>query len=109
MLLLKESGKSSAKPPDLFVAVADEGAQDAALEAGRELRREGFCVEFDTRGGSLKSQMKRADKRARATRWCSASSELASAAGPAQADGGRRTVGESGRLAGRARALKRSG
>ncbi|WP_211194628.1 histidine--tRNA ligase [Pyxidicoccus fallax] len=62
VLLLKESGRTFTSPPDLFVAVADEGSQDAALALASRLRREGLRVDFDTRGGSLKSQMKRADK-----------------------------------------------
>ncbi|HYO52331.1 histidine--tRNA ligase [Archangium sp.] len=61
-LLLKESGQQFARPVDLFIAVADEGSSDAAFTLASRLRREGLRVEFDTRGGSLKSQMKRADK-----------------------------------------------
>jgi histidyl-tRNA synthetase len=61
-LLLKESGMKFNPPPDVFIAVADEGSQDAAFVLSSRLRREGLKVEFDTRGGSLKSQMKRADK-----------------------------------------------
>jgi histidyl-tRNA synthetase len=48
--------------PDLFVAVADDKSQDLALKLVSELRRGGLWVETDTRGGSLKSQMKRGDK-----------------------------------------------
>ncbi|QAT85651.1 histidyl-tRNA synthetase [Corallococcus coralloides] len=62
VLLLKESGKTFAQRPDLFIAVADEGSQDEGLKLASRLRREGLKVDFDTRGGSLKSQMKRADK-----------------------------------------------
>jgi histidyl-tRNA synthetase len=62
VLLLKEGGRKYAAPPDLFVAVADEGSHDTALTLASRLRREGLRVDFDTRGGSLKSQMKRADK-----------------------------------------------
>ncbi|TSC26585.1 histidine--tRNA ligase [Corallococcus sp. Z5C101001] len=62
VLLLKEGGKTFAQRPDLFIAVADEGSQDAGLALASRLRREGLRVDFDTRGGSLKSQMKRADK-----------------------------------------------
>lgn len=61
-LLLKESGQQFGTPPDVFIAVADEGSGDAAFALASKLRREGLKVEFDTRGGSLKSQMKRADK-----------------------------------------------
>ncbi len=45
-----------------FVATADDKAKDEALKLVSALRREGFRIEFDGRGGSLKSQMKRADK-----------------------------------------------
>ncbi|MBZ4422078.1 histidine--tRNA ligase [Myxococcus sp. RHSTA-1-4] len=62
VLLLKESGRKFTSSPDLFVAVADEGSQTDALTLASRLRREGLRVDFDTRGGSLKSQMKRADK-----------------------------------------------
>jgi histidyl-tRNA synthetase len=62
VLLLKESGRKYTAALDLFVAVADEGSQDAALTLASRLRREGLRVDFDTRGGSLRSQMKRADK-----------------------------------------------
>jgi histidyl-tRNA synthetase len=61
-LLLKESGKTFSRLAELFVAVADAGSSDAAFALVSRLRREGLRVEFDTRGGSLKSQMKRADK-----------------------------------------------
>ena len=61
-LLLKESGQQFAPSTDLFIAVADEGSADAAFVLASKLRHEGLRVEFDTRGGSLKSQMKRADK-----------------------------------------------
>jgi histidyl-tRNA synthetase len=62
VLLLKAGGRQYASPPDLFVAVADKGSHDAALTLASRLRREGLRVDFDTRGGSLGSQMKRADK-----------------------------------------------
>jgi histidyl-tRNA synthetase len=61
-LLLKESGQTFSPPTDLFIAVADEGSSDAAFVLASKLRHEGLRVELDTRGGSLKSQMKRADK-----------------------------------------------
>ncbi len=60
-LLLVEQ-KKDGRVPDLFVATADEKAKDEALKIISGLRRNGFWVEFDPRGGSLKSQMKRADK-----------------------------------------------
>lgn len=62
VLLLRESGRSFSEKPLLFVAVADESAKDAAVKLVSQLRRDGVAVEMDPRGGSLKSQMKRADK-----------------------------------------------
>lgn len=63
VLLLKESGRKYGAAPDVFVAVVDKGSQDAALARASRYRREGLRVEFDTRGGSLGSQMKQANKR----------------------------------------------
>jgi histidyl-tRNA synthetase len=69
VLLLKGSGRQYTAPPQVFVAVAADkdkekaqALQDAALALASRLRREGLRVAFDTRGGSLGSQMKRADK-----------------------------------------------
>ena len=63
-LLLKAKGTVQPIHPELFVAVAEEGAAEAALALVSRLRNAGHRVDFDTRGGSLKSQMKRADKSA---------------------------------------------
>src|SRR5262249_4809206 len=46
---------------DAFVAPLGEGAVDAALVLGRDLRRVGVACEVDARGGSLKSQLRRAN------------------------------------------------
>jgi histidyl-tRNA synthetase len=61
-LLLKESGQAFARQADLFIATAEPKANDRALQLATELRHQGYWVEIDARGGSLKSQMKRADK-----------------------------------------------
>jgi histidyl-tRNA synthetase len=61
-LLLEESGRSFAEHPLLFVASADGPALDAVQTLASRLRRAGFWIETDPRGGSLKSQMKRADR-----------------------------------------------
>ena len=60
-LLLPEQAKVD-RGPDLFVVTLDDKARDEAIKLVSGLRRGGFRVEFDARGGSLKSQMKRADK-----------------------------------------------
>jgi histidyl-tRNA synthetase len=62
VLLLKEAQAHPAPRPALFVAVAEDAARDEALRLVSRLRREGNAVEIDVRGGSLKSQMKRADR-----------------------------------------------
>jgi histidyl-tRNA synthetase len=61
-LLMQARGQVQPERPELFVATADDAAADAALALVSRLRRAGHRVDFDVRGGSLKSQMKRADK-----------------------------------------------
>ncbi|MBM4380590.1 MAG: histidine--tRNA ligase [Deltaproteobacteria bacterium] len=62
VLLLRATGRQFTAPPELFVAWMDDASRTEALVRISALRRAGFRVEFDPRGGSLKSQMKRADK-----------------------------------------------
>ena len=61
-LKLLMQGRAFAQAPDLFVASVDDKSFDAAFALASKLRKDGLWVETDTRGGSLKSQMKRADK-----------------------------------------------
>jgi histidyl-tRNA synthetase len=61
-LLLAERGRREETSPELFIAIADAAAQERGFLLVSELRRAGHSVDFDPRGGSLKSQMKRADK-----------------------------------------------
>jgi len=61
-LLLAEQKRDFAGAPDLFVATADAKADEAAVKLVSQYRSAGLWVETDPRGGSLKSQMKRADK-----------------------------------------------
>ncbi|HMK72365.1 MAG TPA: ATP phosphoribosyltransferase regulatory subunit, partial [Myxococcaceae bacterium] len=61
-LLLAGRGRKDTPVPELFVAVADDAAAEQAFRLVSDLRRAGHVVDIDTRGGSLKSQMKRADK-----------------------------------------------
>ncbi|MEK6607023.1 MAG: histidine--tRNA ligase [Myxococcota bacterium] len=49
-------------PIDAFVVAIGEGARRWSLAAADRLRRGGLAVELDHRGGSVKSQMRRADK-----------------------------------------------
>jgi histidyl-tRNA synthetase len=48
--------------PDLFIAVQSDAARHAALALARRGRVAGLWVELDLRFGSLKSQLRRADK-----------------------------------------------
>jgi histidyl-tRNA synthetase len=61
-LLLGKDSDAYADRPVLFIATVDAKAEDEALKLASRLRRQGFFIETDARGGSLKSQMKRADK-----------------------------------------------
>jgi len=47
---------------DVFIVAAQAGVRGQATLLGRELRDSGLRVESDLRGGSLKSQLRRADK-----------------------------------------------
>jgi histidyl-tRNA synthetase len=47
---------------DVFIVAAQAGVRSQATLLGRELRAAGLRVESDLRGGSLKSQLRRADK-----------------------------------------------
>ena len=46
---------------EAYVVAMGAAAYDAALLLGRDLRKEGVATEVDTRGGSLKSQLRRAN------------------------------------------------
>jgi histidyl-tRNA synthetase len=60
--LLLAMGPSAAKPStSCFIAPLGAKAADAALVLSRELRGRGIPAEADTRGGSLKSLLRRAD------------------------------------------------
>jgi histidyl-tRNA synthetase len=61
-LLLSRTGRDFGRKPDLFVAAVDAAAFQPAMTLASRLRKQGLWVEMDLRGGSLKSQMKRADK-----------------------------------------------
>ncbi len=56
------SGEGFARVPDLFIAAHGEAAGDEAFRLMTLLQGEGFRVELDYEGKSLKSQMRRADK-----------------------------------------------
>jgi histidyl-tRNA synthetase len=62
LCLLLSERPADEESPDLFLASADAAGKGEVLGMVSRLRREGLWVEFDPRGGSLKSQMKRADK-----------------------------------------------
>ena len=67
LLALSEPPESYDRPVNAFFAPMDAAALAYALPIAQRLRAQGIGVEFEHRGGSMKSQMKRADKlRARA-------------------------------------------
>jgi histidyl-tRNA synthetase len=80
-LLVQAAGKTQRALPDLFLVTVDAAARDRALVLASSLRHEGFWVELDTRGGSVKSQMKRADKSAARFALVLGEKELAEGAG----------------------------
>jgi histidyl-tRNA synthetase len=79
-LLMQSAGQVHGARPELFVATVDEGVADAALGLVSRLRKAGHRVDFDPRGGSLKSQMKRADKSGAAFALVLGPDEMASGA-----------------------------
>jgi histidyl-tRNA synthetase len=62
LLKLKELRQAPNIAPGVFVVAHGEHGWRAALPVMRALRRSGLRVESDVRGGSMKSQMKRADR-----------------------------------------------
>src|SRR5579871_1252477 len=67
LLALSEPAESYERPVNAFFAPMDAAALAFALPIAQRLRAAGVSVEIEHRGGSMKSQMKRADKlRARA-------------------------------------------
>jgi histidyl-tRNA synthetase len=60
-MLLAAKGEHSAQRPDLFVAALG-GAAPVVFGLIQDLRRAGLWVETDWAGGSLKSQLRRADR-----------------------------------------------
>jgi histidyl-tRNA synthetase len=62
-LLIASDMKADALPMDAFVAPLGATAVAEALVLGRQLRKAGIPCEVDTRGSSLKSQLRRADAR----------------------------------------------
>jgi histidyl-tRNA synthetase len=67
LLALSQPPESYERPVNAFFAPMDAAALAYALPIAQRLRAAGISVELEHRGGSMKSQMKRADKlRARA-------------------------------------------
>jgi histidyl-tRNA synthetase len=61
-LLMAMPESEPASHVDVFIIAAQAGVRGEATLLGRELRDAGLRVESDLRGGSLKSQLRRADK-----------------------------------------------
>lgn len=64
LLLMKNKGIEFPPPPacDIYIASVGDKAAKRAFKLTAELRDEGFCVQCDISGRSLKAQMKYADK-----------------------------------------------
>jgi histidyl-tRNA synthetase len=62
LLALTQPPESYERPVNAFFAPMDEAARAFALPIAHRLRAAGIGVEFEHRGGSMKSQFKRADK-----------------------------------------------
>ena len=62
LLMADQAPGVSSSAPLVFLVNADPESKDAVLEWTSKLRHAGLRAEMDARGGSLKSQMKRADK-----------------------------------------------
>jgi histidyl-tRNA synthetase len=62
LLAMSEPAESFEPPPGVFVAPMDPAALAYALPIAHGLRKGGVRTEIEHRGGSMKSQMKRADK-----------------------------------------------
>jgi len=60
-LLIATEAAEDAPAVDVYVAPLGAAAIEQALVLGRDLRSAGIAVEVDARGGSLKSQLRRAD------------------------------------------------
>jgi histidyl-tRNA synthetase len=60
-LLIASEMPAAGAVVDAFIAPLGDAAIDAALVLGRDLRRAGVACEVDARGGSLKSQLRRAN------------------------------------------------
>jgi len=62
MILPEEIRARARRPPDLVLAHMGEAALRKALALARELRHLGYSCHLDLRGGSLKSQMRQANR-----------------------------------------------
>ncbi len=62
LLMLLPEDAAILSPPTYFVAGVGEGGLERAYDLARALRKDGHRVEFSYSGGSLRSQLKRADR-----------------------------------------------
>jgi histidyl-tRNA synthetase len=60
-LIIASDDKTPTPTVDVYIVTAGKEAFDAALVLGRDLRRESVVTEVDTRGNSMKSQLRRAN------------------------------------------------
>ena len=79
-LLMTMPEREAQSHVDVFVIAAQPSVRSDAAVLARELRHAGLKVESDLRGGSLKSQLRRADKMKTAIAMILGESEVAAGA-----------------------------
>jgi histidyl-tRNA synthetase len=89
LVLAAGAGEEVAAGPDLVFAALGGAAQRSALALASAARQRGLWTELDLRGGSLKSQMRRADKLRAAFVAVIGDGELASGSAKLKQMGGR--------------------
>jgi histidyl-tRNA synthetase len=62
LLALMDDERVPAKAPDAFLAPLDQSVEQSAMALAEELRDSGLAVWYHCGGGSLKSQLKKADR-----------------------------------------------
>lgn len=62
VMLLQAQERKVSTTPDLFIAPMGEAAESQAFAVARRLRQDGYRIELESGGRSLKAQMRRADK-----------------------------------------------
>ncbi len=81
LMAAQEQNTAIEKAPLLFLVTLDAASGKRAMHIASQLRKSGLAVDIDLRGGGLKSQMRRADKKKARFAMVLGESELASGQG----------------------------